>query len=57
MPAAVPIHRDVVSYVRRSGRMNESQQRAWDTYHDAWVLELPTGARRTSVAPDARIDW
>ena len=34
------IHRDVVSYVRRSARMNESQQRAWDAHHDAWVVPL-----------------
>ncbi|MFT4108156.1 tRNA (guanosine(46)-N7)-methyltransferase TrmB [Propionicimonas sp.] len=57
MPAATRIHRDVVSYVRRSGRMNESQQRAWDAHHDAWVVDLPRGERLTSVAGDARIDW
>ena len=57
MPTAVRIHRDVVSYVRRSGRMNESQQRAWDAHRDAWVVELPSGERRTSVSPDAAIDW
>lgn len=51
------IHRDVVSYVRRSGRMNVSQQRAWDLYRDQWLVELPAGDRTTSVAPDARIDW
>ena len=57
MPAAAPIHRDVVSYVRRSGRMNESQQRAWDAHRAALVVELATGERRTSVASGARIDW
>ena len=57
MPAAAPIHRDVVSYVRRSARMNESQQRAWDAHHDAWVVELAAGERATSVSPEARIDW
>lgn len=51
------IHRDVVSYARRSSRMNQSQQRAWDTHHDAWVLQLPSAQRDTSVAPEARIDW
>jgi tRNA (guanine-N7-)-methyltransferase len=51
------IHRDVVSYARRSARMNQSQQRSWDTLHDAWVLELPSAQRDTSVAPDARLDW
>lgn len=57
MPAAERIHRDVVSYVRRSGRMNESQQRAWDAYRDAWVVPLPTGQRVTSIAPEATVDW
>lgn len=57
MPTAVRIHRDVVSYVRRSGRMNESQQRAWDTHRDAWVIDLPSGERRTSVSPGAAVDW
>ncbi|PFG17523.1 tRNA (guanine-N(7)-)-methyltransferase [Propionicimonas paludicola] len=51
------IHRDVVSYVRRSGRMNAAQQRAWDLYHDDWVVELPAGERVTSIATDAQIDW
>lgn len=57
MPTAERIHRDVVSYVRRSARMNESQQRAWDAHHGDWVIELPAGERQTSVASDARIDW
>lgn len=57
MPKTERIHRDVVSYVRRSARMNESQQRAWDAHHDAWVLDLPAGDRETSVAPHAEIDW
>lgn len=57
MPATTRIRRDVVSYVRRSGRMNESQQRAWDAHRDAWVVDLPHGERRTSVSPDASIDW
>ena len=57
MPAAERIHRDVVSYVRRSARMNESRQRAWDAYRDAWVVPLPTGDRITSIAPDASVDW
>jgi tRNA (guanine-N7-)-methyltransferase len=57
MPTSVRIHRDVVSYVRRSARMNESQQRAWDAHHDGWVIELPIANRVTSVAADAQIDW
>lgn len=57
MPTAERIHRDVVSYVRRSARMNESQQRAWDAHHSEWVVELPAGERQTSVASHAQIDW
>lgn len=57
MPVAERIHRDVVSYVRRSGRMNESQQRAWDAHHDDWVVGLPAGERRTSVSAEASVDW
>jgi hypothetical protein len=34
MPVAERIHRDVVSYVRRSARMNTGQQRAWDLHHE-----------------------
>ena len=50
------IPRDVVSYVRRSARMNPSQRKAWDGLRARWVLDLPAAARTTSVAPDARID-
>lgn len=57
--AAMPqtrIRRDVVSYVRRSARMNPSQQRAWDALRDRWVLDLPAAERVTSVAEGTRID-
>ena len=57
MPVAESIRRDVVSYVRRSARMNSGQQRAWDLYHDEWVVALDAGDRATSVAPTAQVDW
>lgn len=57
MPVAERIHRDVVSYARRSARMNAGQQRAWDLYHDDWVIPLDAGERATSVASSARVDW
>lgn len=57
MPAAEPrIHRDVVTYVRRSARMNPSQLKAWESLRERWVVDLPAGARVTSIAEDARID-
>lgn len=57
MSAPASITRDVVSYVRRSSRMNPSQQRAWDTLHDQWVVEVAADQRATSVSPTAQIDW
>lgn len=51
------IYRDVVSYVRRSGRMNPSQQKAWDAHHQDWVIALPSGERETSIAPGTHVDW
>lgn len=57
MPAAAPITRDVVSYVRRSERMNPSQQRSWDAHRGDWVIELAAGQRATSVSPQASVDW
>jgi len=57
MPVAERIHRDVVSYVRRSARMNTAQQRAWDLHHENWVVQLDAGERDTSVAASARVDW
>jgi tRNA (guanine-N7-)-methyltransferase len=56
MPTSAPITRDVVSYVRRSARMNPSQQRAWDANQNL-VIELAAGQRVTSVAAEAHIDW
>jgi len=57
MPVAERIHRDVVSYVRRSARMNGAQQRAWDLHHDDWVIPVDARDRETSVAASARVDW
>lgn len=51
------IRRDVVSYVRRSARMNDSQTSAWKRLSGEYVLQVPNGGRSTSVAEDARIDW
>jgi tRNA (guanine-N7-)-methyltransferase len=57
MPVAERIHRDVVSYVRRSARMNTAQQKAWDLHNENWVVPLDPGERDTSVAASARVDW
>lgn len=52
-----PIHRDVVSYVRRSARMSASQQRAWEAHRERWVVDIERGERSTSVGPTASVDW
>lgn len=56
-PARRRVHRDVVSFVRRSARMNESQERAWRAHADRWVVRVPPRELSTSVHPDARVDW
>ena len=45
-----------VSFVRRSGRMTPSQERAWDDLGPRYLLELPRGHAATSVADDAALD-
>ena len=47
----------MVSYVRRSARMNASQEKAWATLADHLVLQVPQRELSTSVHPDAHIDW
>lgn len=56
-PLPPRLRRDVVSYVRRSTRMNESQQRAWSRHRDAYVVDVPHGELSTSVSPAAEVDW
>ena len=45
-----------VSFVRRSGRMTPSQERAWEELGPRYLLELPRGHAATSVADHASID-
>ncbi|QGF22707.1 tRNA (guanosine(46)-N7)-methyltransferase TrmB [Raineyella fluvialis] len=56
-----PARRDVVSFVRRSTRMNASQQRNWEAHQARWVLPLAHRELSTSVAPgqpfDAEAIW
>lgn len=51
------VRREVVSYVRRSARMNTSQQRAWDVHADDWVVRVPPRDTSTSIAADAAVDF
>ncbi|WP_336660751.1 tRNA (guanosine(46)-N7)-methyltransferase TrmB [Leucobacter sp. USHLN153] len=45
-----------VSFVRRSGRMTPSQERAWADHHAKYVLDIPHGPAATSVADGAHSD-
>ena len=45
-----------VSFVRRSGRMSESQERAWAELAPQYVLEVPRYAAATSILPGAEVD-
>ena len=45
-----------VSFVRRSGRMTPSQERAWEDLGPRYLLELPRGHAATSVADHAELD-
>lgn len=42
--------------MRRSDRMTASQRKAWNTYHDRYLIEVERGEADTSVAPDTEID-
>lgn len=56
-PPRRTIRREVVSFVRRSARMNSSQQKNWDLHRDRFVVDVTQGERETSVHPDAAVDW
>ncbi len=56
-PLPPRLHRDVVSFVRRSTRMNESQMKAWERYEQAFVVDVPRGEMSTSIADGAHVDW
>lgn len=50
------VQRQVVSFVRRSDRMNPPQQKAWARHADQWLVPVTTLETETSVAPDQRLD-
>ncbi|GAA4196834.1 tRNA (guanosine(46)-N7)-methyltransferase TrmB [Microbacterium oryzae] len=43
-----------VSFVRRSGRMSEGQERAWAELSPTYFFDVPRAVASTSVHPDAR---
>lgn len=51
------VHREVVSFVRRSARMNPSQQKAWERWAPSHVVPVAARETSTSVAPQPVPDW
>lgn len=45
-----------VSFVRRSGRMSEAQERAWDELSPAYLLPVERDAAATSIRPGRTLD-
>ena len=50
------VRREVVSFVRRSARMNPQQSKAWNAHHDRWVLDVPRAETDTSIDPTYTVD-
>ncbi|GAB3700476.1 tRNA (guanosine(46)-N7)-methyltransferase TrmB [Mariniluteicoccus flavus] len=50
------VHREIVSFVRRSTRMNLSQEKAWAD-RERWLVDVPRRETTTSIAPEADVDW
>jgi tRNA (guanine-N7-)-methyltransferase len=45
-----------VSFVRRSGRMSEAQERAWSELAPQYVIEVPRDRAATSILPESTVD-
>ncbi|MGM1017774.1 MAG: tRNA (guanosine(46)-N7)-methyltransferase TrmB [Actinomycetota bacterium] len=56
MPDDRTFRDEPVSFVRRSGRMSEAQERAFDELAELYLLDVPRDVASTSVHPDARLD-
>jgi len=56
LPATRTFRDKPVSFVRRSGRMSEAQERAWDDLAPEYLLDVPRGVAGTSVAEGSVVD-
>ncbi|HWV50305.1 MAG TPA: tRNA (guanosine(46)-N7)-methyltransferase TrmB [Microbacterium sp.] len=56
MPEPRIFRDEPVSFVRRSGRMSEAQERAFSELADHYLLDIPRDVASTSVHPEARLD-
>ena len=56
-PLPPRLHRDVVSFVRRSTRMNESQLKNLERHGATFLVDVERGEMSTSIADSAVVDW
>ncbi|HWS49807.1 MAG TPA: tRNA (guanosine(46)-N7)-methyltransferase TrmB [Microbacterium sp.] len=56
MPEPRTFRDEPVSFVRRSGRMSEAQERAFEELAPLYLLDVPRDVAWTSVHPEARLD-
>ena len=56
MPEPRTFRDEPVSFVRRSGRMSEAQERAFAELAPLYLLDVPRDVAWTSVHPEARLD-
>lgn len=56
MPEPRTFREEPVSFVRRSGRMSEGQERAFEELAPSYLIDVPRDVAFTSVHPDARLD-
>ena len=43
--------------MRRSARMTDSQLKAWESWNELRVVQVPQGETETSIAAGAQVDW
>ena len=56
MPEPRTFREEPVSFVRRSGRMSDAQERAFAELGPHYLLDVPRDVAWTSVHPEARLD-
>ena len=56
MPETRPFRDEPVSFVRRSGRMSEAQERAFVELAPRYLVDVPRDVAWTSVHPEARFE-
>jgi tRNA (guanine-N7-)-methyltransferase len=56
LPEPLRYRKQPVSFVRRTSRLTKSQQKAWDTKRETYLVDVPRALAVTSVDPAWRFD-